>query len=296
MQRVGAARWLATAGVIALLIAVVVLTMLAYQHANPRPGDGEAEPVPMFTLGVHTQTPTPTPTASTARPEGARFLAIGSEVWWRATAGACGGPAPKVERSDDQGATWTDVTPHYLGIAQVQTLNAFSGRDAELVAAMTACTPEALRTYTRGEFWESYPDALAASRYIDPRDAGSVHLPSGPVPAPCPSASGLHGFGDVVALVCDGQAWSWWGNEWSPLAPESVVAVAIDGADVLVAHAAEDCAGVAVSRASSADSGSASLIGCAEGTDAATPVAIDGAGDAVRVWAGDALVTVSPVE
>jgi hypothetical protein len=292
MQRFGAARWVAIAGVIVLVVVVGVLVVSALQRANPQSSDGEAEPVPTFTLGVQTPTPTPTPTPAAAQLDAVRSLAVGSEVWWRATAGACAGAAPLVERSYDQGATWTDVTPNYLGIARVLTLEAFSGRDAELVAGMAGCEPQALRTYTRGEFWESYPDVLASSRYSDPNDAGSVRLPSGPVPAPCPAAWGLHAFGDVVTLVCDDRAWSWSGAEWVQLAPEAVVAVAIDGSDILVAHRTPDCAGVTIARVSTADPASATPIGCAEGTDAATPVAIAAAGGAVMVWSGDGLVRV----
>ncbi|MGU3645866.1 hypothetical protein ACLBXX_12935 [Microbacterium sp. C23T] len=290
----GAPRWIAIAGVAVLVAAVVVLVGAALQHANPESASGEAEPVPTFTLGAQTQTPTPTPIASSVALEQTRFLSIGSEVWWRATAGSCAGPAPVVERSSDQGATWTDVTPAYLGIAQVQTLEAFSPRDAELVAAATGCEPAASRTYTRGEFWDSYPDVLAASRYIDPQDPGSVHLPAGPVPAPCPTALGLHAIGDVVALVCDARAWSWSGKEWVALTPEGVLAVSVDDSDVLVAHRADDCAGVAVSRVSSAEPASTTSAGCAEGTDAAAPASIDTTGDAIVVWAGDALVTIGP--
>lgn len=291
MQRLGAARWVAIAGIAVLVAAVAVLVWAALQHANPESTSGEAQPVPTFTLGAEAPTPTPTPTEALVSLEQTRFLAIGSEVWWRATAGSCTGPAPVVERSYDQGESWTDVTPAYLGITQVQTLEAFSARDAELVAAMAGCEPQALRTYTRGEFWDSYPDVLAASRYIDPRDSGSVHLPSGPVPAPCPAAFGLHAFGDVVALVCDQRAWSWSGEEWVALAPEGVVAVTVDDADILVAHTAADCGGVAVSRVSGAALDSASAIGCAESADAASPAAIATVADDVIVWSGESLST-----
>ncbi|WP_109210442.1 MULTISPECIES: hypothetical protein [Microbacterium] len=294
MKRIGAARWVAITGVAALLLGVSVLAWAAYQHANPEAAGGDAEPVPTFTVGV--QTPTPTPTAIDAppvAPEEARYLALGSEQWWRATAGSCGGAAPLIERSADQGATWTDVTPTYLGIAQVQTLDAFSGRDAEVVAAMPGCTTQALRTYTRGEFWESYPDVLAASRYIDPGDAGSVRFPSGPVPAPCGTAWGLHAAGDTVALLCDGRAWLRSGAEWLQLAPEGAVAVAADEASLLVAHSAEDCAGLAVSRIVTADPASAAVVGCAEGADATSPVALDALGDDVLLWAGAELVRIA---
>lgn len=290
MPRVGTAKWVAIAGIAVLVAVVTVLVFAALQHARPEPAGDGAEPVPEFTLGVQTPTPTPTPTDSAPVLEQTRLLGLGSEVWWRATAGSCTGPAPLIERSYDQGATWTDVTPTYRGIAQVQTLEAFSARDAEIVAAMAGCEPQALRTYTRGEFWDSYPDVLAASRYIDPGDRATVHLPSGPVPAPCPAAFGLHAFGDVVALICDDRAWSWTGAEWVALAPENALAVAVDGGDVLVAYRAEDCAGVAIARVAADTPDVAATVGCAEGTDAAAPAAIAPRGDGVVAWIGDALV------
>jgi hypothetical protein len=291
MQREGAAKWVAVAGIAVLVAIVGVLVFAALQHARPEAVSGEAEPVPTFTLGVQTPTPTPTPTQAAAPSlEQTRMLGLGSEVWWRATAGSCAGPTPLIERSYDQGATWTDVTPTYRGLAQVQTLEAFSARDAEIVAAVADCEPQALRTYTRGEFWDPYPDVLAASRYVDPSDPGSVNLPSGPVPAPCPAAFGLHAFGDVIALVCDGRAWSWSANEWVPLAPENALAVTIDGSDVLVAHRSDECTGVAIARVAAGAPDVASPVGCAEGADAATPVAIATRGDGVVAWIGDALV------
>jgi hypothetical protein len=290
MQRLGAARWVAVAGIAVLLAAVAVLVFAALQHARPEVARGSAEPVPTFTLGVQTPTPTPTPTEAAPSLEQTRLLALGSEAWWRATAGSCTGPAPLIERSDDQGATWTNVTPVYRGIAQVQTLEAFSARDAEIVAGMAGCEPQALRTYTRGEFWDSYPDVLAASRYVDPSNPGAVQLPSGPVPAPCPAAFGLHAVGDVIALICDDRAWTWSAGEWVALAPENALAVTVDGSDVLVAHRAEDCAGVAIARVAVGAPDVASPVGCAEGTDAAAPVAIAARGDGVVVWTGDALV------
>ena len=174
-----------------LLAAIVaVLAFAAYERARPAAPTGTMAPAPTFDLGVQTPTPTPTPTGDEVPPDRRRLLSIGSAQWWRATAGACGGAAPLIERSSDGGATWTDVTPNYLGVAQVQTLDAFSSADAEVVAATVGCNAQALRTYTRGEFWESYPDVLAASRFVDPKDAASVRLPGGPVPAPCETAIG----------------------------------------------------------------------------------------------------------
>ncbi|MCP2638119.1 hypothetical protein K0817_016320 [Microbacterium sp. HD4P20] len=289
MRSWGASRWIAIAAVAALAIVVGVLAIAAYQRANPEPTPAEAGPVPSFDLGV--KTPTPTPSAPAAAPialEAQRYLSVGGALWWRATAGACDGPAPVVERSPDGGETWIDVTPTYRGIAQVQSLDAFSAQDAEMVAAMAECETQALRTYTNGEFWESYPDVLAISRYVSPTDAATVVLPSGPVPAPCAQAWGLRASGDAVALVCDARAWSWSGEEWQQLAPENAIALTLDGGDVIVAHTTPDCAGVALSRATAESS---SPVACAEGVDPAAPTAIDLAGADLSLWSADSLVT-----
>ncbi|WP_194397524.1 hypothetical protein [Microbacterium atlanticum] len=271
------ARWLAIVAIVALALGVGALAVLAYDRATPEAASGSAAPVPTFEFGA--KTPTATPTAAPVAREAQRLLSVASERWWRATVGVCGGPAPVIERSDDQGATWADVTPLYRGIAQVQTLDAFSPLDAELVAAVDGCSAEALRTYTGGEFWDPYADVLAASRFIEPLDAGSVHLPGRNVPAPCPTASGLHAAGDVIALLCDDRAWSWSGDEWTQLAPTDASALAIDDTDVIVAHRTDDCTGITLSRESAST--------CVEDIDPSQPVAISVAGAEVFVWSGD---------
>jgi hypothetical protein len=287
----GFSRWLAIGSLAVLAVIVVTLAFAAYGRAHPAPPTGEMEPAPTFTLGVRTAPAAPT--ASAPPPDQQRLLSIDGRQWWRATAGECGGAAPVIERSSDGGATWSDVTPNYLGIEQVLTVDALITADAEVVAAVAGCNPQALRTYTRGEFWESYPEVLAASRFIEPKDGSSVRLSTGRVAAPCDEASGLHARGDVVALLCGGRAWSWQGTAWLELAPEGAVALTIDGEELVVAHTAEGCAGVAISRVTAAAPDSASMIGCADSTDPAQPLAIDISGGAVTIWSGDAIVTVS---
>lgn len=287
-----ASRWIAVAAIAALAIVVAILAFAAYQRANPDLSAQSPVPAPTFTLGAQQSTPTPTvPEPEPVSLEAQRFLSISSAQWWRATAGACDGTEPLVERSPDGGATWVDVTPRYRGIAQVQALDGFSTQDAEMVAAMVGCETQALRTYTFGEFWEPYPDVLAQSRFVDATDAATVVLPSGPVPAPCDTASGLRASGDVVALLCDGRAWRWAADEWQPLAPEGAITLAVDGADVIVAHHSPDCAGIALSRIGASDPDTVIGSACVEGVDPAAPTAIALAGD-VWLWSGDSLASV----
>lgn len=285
MRPTRVSRWIAIAAVALLAIVVGVLVVAAYQRANPAPAPDTAAPAPTFSLGVQTPSPTPsTPEPAPVAPEAQRYLSLGSVQWWRATAGACDGAPPLIERSPDGGTTWRDVTPLYRGIAQVQSLDAFSAEDAEMVAAMTGCETQALRTYTYGEFWEPYPDVLAASRYVDVRDAATVVLPSGPVAAPCDAASGLRASGDTIALLCDGLAWRWTGDAWQQLLPEGAVALAVDGPDVIVAHTAPNCAGLALARVSPDIS---TVFACAEVPDPAAPTAIALSGDTLWLWSGD---------
>jgi hypothetical protein len=291
--------WVAIAAVAALAVGVGILAVLAYQQANPEVDPGEAAPVPTFTLGGGSETsagsPTATPAAEQVPRETERSLAVGSQAMWRATAGVCGGAEPRVDWSGDGGRTWTDVTPRYLGLGQVASIDSFTVRDAEMVAGVgPGCETQALRTYTDGEFWASYPDVLAASRYIDLADPSLVHLGrDGTTAAPCTRARGLRASGDVIALICDGRVQVWNGSAWSLLAPQRVAALAVDDGAVVVAHVAEGCDGVAITRvaASAPENDPGTPVGCAEGTDAASPTALDVYGDGVLVWSGEDLVT-----
>ncbi|WP_019181004.1 hypothetical protein [Microbacterium yannicii] len=293
MRSWGPSRWIATAAIALLAIVVGVLAYAAYQRANPDIDPDAAVPAPSFSLGVQTPaaTPTPTPAAPGAVAlDAQRFLSIGGIQWWRATAGACDGAAPLIERSPDRGETWFDVTPTYRGILQVQSLDAFSAEDAEMVAAMAGCETQALRTYTYGEFWEPYPEVLAASRFVVASDAATVVLPSGPVPAPCAQAWGFRASGDTAALLCEGSAWRLSAEEWEQLPVERAVALTIDGTDVLVAHGSSDCAGIALARATPE---SLSPVGCAEGLDPSAPTAIDLSGSDLHLWSADSLSVVA---
>lgn len=290
-------RVIAIVAVAALTVGVVVLAVLAYQRANPTLPPQEAAPVPTFTLGVQTQTPTPTPTP-TPEPvferESERFLAASSGTLWRAVAGACGASDPLIERSNDDGESWIDVTPHYVGIAQVASLDGLSADAAEAVAAVGSdCEPQALRSYTNGEFWASYPDVLAASRYVDLADPATVQLgAAGPVDAPCDLAHGLRALRQTVALVCDEIAYVWRDDEWAALPGTDAAAVAIAGSDVYSAHVTAECAGLTLTRFSGGDPDDGSSAGCAEVEDAASPAAVVVQGDDILVWSGDDLVTV----
>ncbi|TQK18638.1 hypothetical protein FBY40_1127 [Microbacterium sp. SLBN-154] len=287
------ARWVAVAGVAALTIIVVVLASLALQRSRGETA-AQPNPVPSFTLGVTTPTPTPTPEAPSPAPPASRaderFLTTGSAVWWRGVAGQCGVTEPLIERSDDGGATWTDVTPRYLGVGQVMAMSAFTAADAEMVAAVGPdCEVQALRTYTDGQFWEPYPEVLAASRYLDAVDPGVVIVAGEPLPAPCPVPTGLRASGDVVALICDGTPHRWIDGSWQPIEVAGATALAATPPSLLIAHTDAACPGLAITEVAD----TTALMGCLPETDPAAPLAITRDGEAIRAWSGDSVSEVA---
>jgi len=281
--------------VVSLAIATGALVFLAVDRAAPPSAGGTADPIPTFSYGRPAATATPTPSAAApvnvAR-ESERFLSAGTGGMWRASAGICGGTAPVIERSTDGGTTWTTVTPTYRGIAQVLSLDSFAGSQAEAVAAMgPTCEVQALRTFTQGEFWAPYPAVLTASRYPTAADPAVVVTPAGSITAPCADPRSFRASGSVVVLVCDGRAYELSdGGSWEALPPVGAVAVAIDGADVLVGSAQAGCAGVAITRVVGAADVAAQEVGCLEGADPDSALAIAAIGDQVVAWSRDALL------
>ncbi|WP_236968050.1 hypothetical protein [Microbacterium aurantiacum] len=292
-SRSGSARWLAIALTGVLAVGVGVLAVAAYQHANPDLSDLAAEPAPTFDLGVETAEPTPevTQTAEAIARSEERFFAIGEGAWWRATAGSCGTTEPLLERSTDAGASWTDVTPRYRNIGQIASLDPLAGTEAEMVSSMgEACETQALRTYTQGTYWDSYPDVLPAIRYIDPLDPAVVHIGGGQTTdAPCANPVGLRASGDVVALICDGTPHRWIDGSWQPVEVAGATALAATPPSLLVAHTDAACPGLAITEVAD----TTALVGCLPEADPAAPLAITRDGEAIRAWSGDAVSEVA---
>ncbi|TXK15413.1 hypothetical protein FVP74_03175 [Microbacterium saccharophilum] len=291
-------------GVTVLAVAVILLAVYALQQTGAEATGARATPKPTFSFGgpaplptgdAATGTPTPSPTAdagSDATTPGAdeRFLAVGEDALWRGTAGACGGDAPTIEVSYDTGATWTDVTPTYRGIAQLRTLSTFGGPNAETVADVGEdCETQALRTFTAGEFWAPYPDELASSTYVDPADDATIITPDGAIEAPCAEPWDIRARGGVVALICDGSAYVRDADEWAPLVETGAagLSVSADGA-IAIAHTVSSCDGVAISRY---EDGATDETECVGDVDPRVSGAIAFAGDALLLWFGDAVVT-----
>lgn len=286
-------RWLLGVLIAVLAISAIVLTFLAVDHVRTRATDSTAAPVPTFTQPAR-QTPSPTPTEpSTATVSydrsQERFLTASADALWRGTAGECGAVEPSLERSADRGQTWIDVTPHYLGIGQLVALNPFANGQAEIIALMGAdCETQALRTFTQGEFWESYDDVLAASQYVDPRDAASIVRSGSTIPAPCADARSLHTAELALAAVCDGSAYVLdQGTEWFALPATKAATLSVDGEEVVVAHVSEQCGGLTITRYVMTGDKQSQGATCVDVAESDGPTAITTAGEEVIVWAGD---------
>ncbi|GAA3025049.1 hypothetical protein [Microbacterium dextranolyticum] len=284
--------------VIVLAIVVGALSVLALRQVRPA-SDAPSYQAPTSSVTPRTPTPHPTPTAShpqpspsasaTARPAAApgaaeRFLAIGADALWRATAGTCGGTAPVIEHSADGGATWQNVTPAAQPLAQVRGLTAISPHAAGIVADLgAACQTTTVRTYTDGQFWEPYPAQFGAESYA--HTDGSVTLAGRTAATPCAEPWGLRVASDGTAgLICDGTAYVRSSGGWTALTMTAHALAATRGS-VVVAHTDASCAGVRVT----AYEPDARDLGCVE-TDPTQPVALDLTSTGAIVWTGDRTV------
>jgi hypothetical protein len=275
-------------GVLVAVLAIGVITLAYLAITQSRGGviDGTPRPVPSFTLDP-TTAPTPTPSAPPASTTVAtivapgaaeRFLSVGDGALWRGTAGVCGEVEPTLERSTNGGQTWIDVTPRYLGIGQLISVDAFAGSEAEIVALMgDDCELQALRTFTQGQFWEPNDDVLAAATYLDPANPATVITPDGDVAAPCPAPWALRADGDAMGLICDGTAYALVDDQWQP-AGAGVLALATSDGAIVTAGAAADCTGLLVTTSAAA---------CAPDVSPAGPAAIAASGGSILIWSAD---------
>lgn len=292
-------RWLWGGGVVLLAIAAVALSLLALQRVGAEPVDRQPAPVPTFTQPDETPAPvTPTPTSSATSgtdaaawaPEDERFLMVGSGALWRGTAGRCGSVAPTLERSIDDGETWTDITPTYKGIGQLLALTPFAGDQAEIVALMgDDCEVQALRTFTYGQFWDAYDDALAAAWYVDPSQPGIIIGAGEQIAAPCAEVRELRTAGDVRVVRCEAGAFvlSADGEGWTPVDADGVATVSATRDSVMLGHAANDCDGLAVAIVRNTEPASVARRACVTTTRATDPAAIAARGRETLVWSGD---------
>ncbi|MCO7203578.1 hypothetical protein NH287_08745 [Microbacterium sp. CnD16-F] len=274
--------------VVALTVAVGGLVVLALQRTQGMDPERVARPaasVPAASLPVDSPSPTASaPPAVTAPAAAERYLAAGTDVLWRATAGACGGDAPVIERSDDDGATWTDETPLYRDIAQVRALRSVADTQATAVADVGEdCETQALRTFTDGAFWSPYDDVLARSDYLVGTD---VVIDGDTLAAPCAEPWGLRSSAGTVAFICVGTAYATADGETTAISTDVVALDTLDG-EIIAATRTPECDGLLLTSLTS----DTDPLACVT-ADAATPAALAITPDAVLLWTGDDLTTV----
>ncbi|MFL0566927.1 hypothetical protein [Microbacterium sp. 179-I 1D1 NHS] len=274
--------------VVALTVAVGALVVLALDRGRGAGTDTVAQPAPSIgSSPAPTPSPKPSPTATVEEPTAPdaaeRFLAVGAGAMWRATAGQCGDTAPVIERSDDDGDTWSDVTPTYRDIAQLRDLTPFAETEADIVADVgTDCETQALRTFTKGRFWSPYDDLLPQSTYLD---GSAVVIDGTRLDAPCEQPWGLRASGETAAFICDGTAYEITDGETTEIG-DGVTALDVLDGQIIGALARSDCDGLQVASLAP----DAAPLECID-VDADGPVALAVTADAIRVWAGDDLVS-----
>lgn len=273
----------ALTGVLVSVLAVAVIALVVFA-LTPRTAPETRAPRTPAPAVTPYPSPSATPTASApaAAPGAAeRFLAVGEQAMWRASAGECGQVEPLLERSTDGGRSWSDVTPRYLGIGEILHVEAFAGTEAHIVARVgAACETQGLRTFTQGRFWEQNAATLAAATYIDPAAPAAIVTASGRVDAPCATPWGAQGDVASLTVVCDGTARQLIDGTWQAAA-ENAVAVTVTDDGVRTARTDPSCAGLIVVDACLADA-------------PAGPAALAPAGSALWLWAGDAVRQLPP--
>lgn len=296
-RRSARAVW-AGAGLTVLALITIGLTFLALtqrgeiSEAGSTPGATPLPAAPAGPSAAPAEVPAPQTMVVVAP---ARVIdAIDASTAVRGVSTTCPEPTT-LQLSSDAGNTWEAT--EQSGVASLQRISAEeSGFLAAIGLGVDSCAPAYERSFTWGAAWETMPEELAASWFIDPANRAGVHAPAGDIAAPCPvvlqvavvdasSAAVLCEDGTVHATVDSGAAWA----PTSPIPGVAALGSTTDGYQVVIVNQ-NGCTGAQVVAVTVADGavqiGTAG--GCLDAAVEAGGVAVDGAVDGiVWVWAGD---------
>lgn len=282
--------------VVVLLVAVdIVLVAMALAHTTPG-AVGTPRPAPTFGAAPDRSpsaaaTPSSTATAqSEADGESRRLLsAVNGQEAWRASSAACSAAQVVLEHTVDGGATWVPVT---LGddVRALWGMRATTDGLSLLEAVGDDCEPTERTTTDDGATWKAAA-AGASGAGITP---DGVRLGSTTVANPCPQPLDAFLGSSTAVVVCDGQVeWRTGSEPWVDVPLGGVRGVAVDGSSYTLARVGSpECEGVQFETMTALDVTPATPttpIGCSD-VQTEGQIAIDRAGQAVWMWAGDEVV------
>lgn len=144
----------------------------------------------------------PTPSEPTATPEpspeGPLMLASAGDMVIRSTGGRCGRGAPTIERSDDGGASFDDLSLPRR-VSQVLAVEALSPRRIALMALDADCNVVRYTSNDRGEAWRS---ASPEGHWSPSDEEQQVVSPAGPLAVPCDVIDLSTVKDDFVRVLC----------------------------------------------------------------------------------------------
>ncbi len=285
-----------------LLVAVIVLIVGALAATRPAGSPDAAGSAGAGDIPISTPTPQPTAAAQKIAAPTRLLLALSSTAAWRAPAGSCPGTPVTLEYTTDGGATWKPSTSAgSLGATAVLDLErGTSGAVLAVGQVPDACTPQELTTVARADKWKPNETPLGAW-YVTPGAPATVNSPTGVVATPCAVVIDVRAGAEAnVGVLCDDERLyrskdagvTWDSGIWVPGARS----LGSNKQGYLIAAVGTPmCAGVVLEVFSPQMAPrDRTVVGCHEiAVDAATPVSISVAADAVWLWIGDQIVALT---
>jgi len=216
------------------------------------------------------------------------LLAVSATEAYRATPGACTGGDTVFEKSTDAGATWQASN---TGQYNFHTMLSISGATDTQVSAVVGtggnCAIGAYSSFTGGQFWQAYPDNLAAANYIDPADRAKIHTSAGAQDAPCPAALQLASGSNSTAVLCADTVFTRAGaGTWASASVPGVLALTASDAGYTLAVAnVAGCPGVSIQ--SLPVGGAPTQTGCDAAVTQPSGVTLSQTGANLWLWSAD---------